>query len=315
MAFGSIQSKTVAILGYGNQGRAHALCLRDSGVAVVVGAREGGIAWKTAVQDGFAPVRFEEAAKAEVVMFLLPDQVIAPAFRDLVPVLEASPKAIGFAHGFAFHFGGVPRLETCEYFLVAPKGAGSVLRARYLDGTGLATTYAAAEGSRPQTLELAESYARAIASGAKFIRPTTFQMETEGDLFGEQTVLVGGIMELMRNAFETLVQNGIPAEMAFFDVCQELRATVDLFLKEGPVGMAEKISPTALYGAATRGPRVVGKAAREQMQEIFEQVRSGAFAKELLDEVQSGSAKLKAAKARDVGSEWQKTYEKVKEFL
>jgi ketol-acid reductoisomerase len=312
----TIQSKTVAILGYGNQGRAHALNLRDSGVRVLVGARPEGRAWGTAKQDGFNPLPFVQAAQqADVVMFLLPDQTIAPAFRDLAPVFEAAPKQIGFAHGFAFHFGGVPVLAGCGYFLVAPKGAGAMLRGRFESGSGLPTTFAVAPGSDEATRAVAESYAFAIAGRTSLIRETTFPLETEGDLFGEQVVLVGGLMELMRSAFETLVRNGHPAEMAFFDVCQEVQVTVDLFLKHGPVGMAEKISPTALYGAATRGPRVIDDAAREQMQKIFDEVRSGEFARELLGEFQSGGDKLEAARNRDKGSVWEETYNGLKPQL
>lgn len=219
---------------------------------MVVGARSEGKAWQQASADGFAPVSFEDAVEqAQVVMFLLPDQLIAPAFRDLSPLLEINSRWIGFAHGFAYHFGGVPRLANCEYFLVAPKGAGSMLRARFEQGGGLPTTYAVGEGASPATRSIAETYARAIAGNTGFIRETTFQFETEGDLFGEQVVLVGGLMELMHAAFDTLVRNGHSSEMAFFDVCQELQVTVDLFLKYGPTVMAEKISPTALYGAAT----------------------------------------------------------------
>lgn len=315
MTLESIQSKTVAILGYGNQGRAHALNLRDAGVSVRVGARPQGAAWKYAVEDGFAPETFATAAEAEVVMFLLPDQTIAPVFRELQTVLARGPKYIGFAHGFAYHFGGVPHLPNCQYFLVAPKGAGAMLRARYTSGGGLATTFAVAPDSHPGTRALAESYARAIAGKASFIRETTFALETEGDLFGEQVVLVGGLTELMRAAFETLVRNGHPPEMAFFDVCQEVQVTVDLFLKHGPTGMAEKISPTALYGAATRGPRIINAESRAAMQKIFEEVRSGEFGKELLNEVATGGKNLAAAKARDAQSDWQKTYDSLKPHL
>lgn len=313
MGLESLQSKTVSILGYGNQGRAHALNLRDSGVQVVVGARPEGKAWKQAEADGFAPRPFEQAVgESEVVMFLLPDQLIAPVFKDLVPLLEKTPKWIGFAHGFAYHFGEVPHLPSCQYFLVAPKGAGAMLRSRYEAGNGLPTTFAVAKGSSLETHALAEAYARAIAGKTSFIRETTFQMETEGDLFGEQVVLVGGLMELMRAAFETLVRNGHPPEMAFFDVCQEVQVTVDLFLKYGPVGMAEKISPTALYGAATRGPRIVGEAAKAEMQRVFDEVRSGDFAKELLQEFQKGGKRLQAARESAIGSDWEKAFQDLK---
>jgi ketol-acid reductoisomerase len=316
MGLESLQSKTVAILGYGNQGRAHALNLRDSGVSVLVGARAEGKGWKQAQADGFPPLSFAEAAaQAHVIAFLLPDQIIAPVFRDLAPVLEKETKWIGFAHGFAYYFGGVPQLPNCGYFLAAPKGAGALLRARFEAGQGLPTVFAVANGSCEATRKIAEAYARAIAGKTPFIRETTFQLETEGDLFGEQVVLVGGILELMRSAFETLVRNGHPPEMAFFDVCQEVQATVDLFLSSGPVGITEKISPTALYGAATRGPRVIGEKAKEEMQKIFEEIRTGTFANELLEEFKAGSVHLKSAKERDRDSTWEKAFQTTQKSL
>lgn len=310
MALESLQSKQVAILGYGNQGRSHALNLRDSGIAVIVGARPEGRAAQTALSDGFEVFPLAEAARrAEVVLLLLPDQLIAGVFSDLRPIVENSGKYIGFAHGFAFQFGGMPRWPGCHYFLAAPKGAGSVLRAKYEAGSGLPTCYAVAPGSAEHVRQLARDYAQAIAGKTGFLRETTFELETEGDLFGEQVVLVGGIVELMRSAFDTLVRHGHPPEFAFFDVCQEVRATVDLFLREGPAGMQDKISPTALYGAVTRGPRVINDAAKAEMEKIFQEVRSGAFAAELLREFQEGGKTLAQAKAGMRSSAWQKTYE------
>lgn len=315
MALETLQSKRVAVLGYGNQGRAQALNLRDRGILATIGARREGSAWERAEKDGFAPVTFSEAARADVVMFLLPDQSIAPVMRDLIPILEDSNKWIGFAHGFAYQFGGVPRLPHCQYFLVAPKGAGAMLRARFEAGEGLPTTYAVAPGSSDHTRALAREYAGAIAGKTAFLEETTFALETEGDLFGEQAVLVGGLMELMRAAFETLVKNGHPPEMAFFDVCQEVQVTVDLFLKYGPGGMAEKISPTALYGAATRGPRIIDDRTREQMQRMFAEVRSGAFAEEFLEEIRRGGKLLEARKQELTHSQWNRAFQSLREKL
>ncbi|MBY0372003.1 ketol-acid reductoisomerase [bacterium] len=316
MALESIQSRTVAILGYGNQGRAHALNLRDRGIRVLVGARPEGRAQQQARDDGFEVFGLEEAARqAEIVMLLLPDQLISSALTDLRPALEGQRKWIGFAHGFAFQFANVPQYAGCEYFLAAPKGAGSVLRAKFEQGSGLPTCFAIAPGASAETREIARAYAEAIAGKTSFIRETTFQWETEGDLFGEQVVLVGGITELMRSAFETLVRHGHPPELAFFDVCQEVRATVDLFLQQGPAQMLEKISPTALYGAATRGPRVIPEKAREEMNRIFEEVRSGAFAKELFEEFRKGAPVMKEAKRAAREGDWEKAYESVKDSV
>jgi ketol-acid reductoisomerase len=313
MALESIQSKKVAILGYGNQGRAHAANLRDCGVEVLVGARETGRAWGKAIEDGFLPVSFSKAVReADVVMFLLPDTAISTAYAQLESELSSGPKWVGFAHGFSFQFGQLKPLPTVQFFLVAPKGAGSVLRARFCSGEGLPTVFAVAAGSTEATRHIAESYARAIARGTSFLKETTFQIETEGDLFAEQVVLVGGVMELMRNAFQTLVENGHPPEMAFFDTCQELTATLDLFINAGPSGMLAKISPTALYGAATRGPRVVPPETRATMQLVFDEIRSGAFARELQS---AGEAALEKARSKESGSLWDKTYLGLKPYL
>lgn len=316
MALESIQSKKVAILGYGNQGRAHAANLRDSGVEVLVGARPDGKAWAQAAQDGFVPTSFSEAAhEADVVMFLLPDTSIPGVYAQLESELSKGEKWVGFAHGFAFQFGHLKRLPNVQFFLAAPKGAGSVLRARFCSGEGLPTVFAIAPGSSDATRELASSYARAIAGPTPFLKETSFQFETEGDLFAEQVVLVGGVMELMRNAFLTLVENGHSPEMAFFDTCQELTATLDLFIKSGPSGMLAKISPTALYGAATRGPRVVPPETREIMQSIFNEIRSGSFAEELQAEVKRGGAALEAARGSENGTVWESTYARLKPYL
>lgn len=248
-------------------------------------------------------------------MFLLPDTVIPTVYAEVESELSSGEKWIGFAHGFSFQFGRLRRLPKAQYFLAAPKGAGSVLRARFCSGEGLPTVFAVAPGSTETTRRLALSYARAIAGATPFLKETTFQLETEGDLFAEQVILVGGVMELMRNAFQTLVENGHPPEMAFFDTCQELTATLDLFIKSGPSGMLAKISPTALYGAATRGPRVVPPETRATMQAIFSEIREGTFARELQAEVAAGGAVLQAARAKEQGTVWDKTYAELKPYF
>jgi ketol-acid reductoisomerase len=262
------------------------------------------------------PTSFSQAAsEADVVMFLLPDTAIPAVYAQLESELSQGDKWIGFAHGFSFQFGKLKRLPNVQFFLAAPKGAGSVLRAKFCSGEGLPTVFAVAPDSKASTREIASSYARAIAGPTSFLKETTFQFETEGDLFAEQVILVGGVRELMQHAFETLVANGHSPEMAFFDTCQELTATLDLFMKAGPSGMLSQISPTALYGAATRGPRVVPPATRATMQTIFEEVRSGAFAEELRAEVAAGGAVLEAARSKESGTVWDKTHAELKPYL
>jgi len=304
-------STPVAILGYGNQGRAQALNLRDSGIEVVIGARSGGQAFATAIADGFKPVTLEAAVQtSQVVMFLLPDTEIPKVYQSLLTLLPG--KTVGFAHGFAFHFGFLERLARCKYFLVGPKGAGAILRARYESGTGLPGIYAVAENSRPETVELAKAYAAAIGCATRYLKQTTFQEETESDLFGEQVVLCGGIPLLMQEAFEVLVENGHDPEMAFLETCFEAKLIVELWMKHGPAGMTQKISPTAFYGGLTRGREILGSDSKARMQKIFTQIRNGEFAKEWMKEGTAGAPSLKAAYSWSKDSQLQSTYEKLK---
>jgi ketol-acid reductoisomerase len=305
-----IRGKTVAILGYGNQGRAHALNLRDSGIRTIVGARSSGNAEKTALADKFETFSLAEAARqADVVMLLLPDEAIPAVYRELAGTLAG--KTIGFAHGFAFHFKLVDPLPGTSYFLVGPKGAGAILRRRYEDGPGLPGVFAIAQGAAPGTRDVATAYAKAIGCGNLLLRETTFQEETECDLFGEQSVLCGGIMELMRAAFETLVKHGHSEEMAFFECCYEARLILELFLKFGPAGMAERISPTAFYGGLTRGRRLITDDTRREIEKIFGEVRSGSFAKEWMKEVADGKPAVEAERSRLRQSRLQAVYERL----
>lgn len=300
-----IRRRTVAVLGYGNQGRAHALNLRDSGVTVLVGQRLGA-GFETARADGFTPVAPREAAaRADVVMFLFPDQVIAEVHAELEPELGAA-KVLGFAHGFAYVYGLVPRLPGREYFLVGPKGAGALLRERFVAGSGLPGVLAVAE---ERTRELAASYAKAIGCASSVLIETTFREETECDLFGEQAVLCGGILELMESAFQTLVKHGHTPEMAFFECCYEARMILELWMKFGPAGMAGRISPTAFFGGLTRGRRLVTDATRAEMEAMFREIRDGSFAKEWMSEVASGMPRLRERRAELARSALQKTYE------
>ncbi len=301
--------RKVAILGYGNQGRAHALNLRDSGVTVLVGSRPGK-SHEQAVKDGFVPLSYAEAAgKSDVAMFLFPDHLIPELHDELTPRLAG--KLIGFAHGFAFHFKFLQRIPSCGYFLVGPKGAGAILRDKFVGAHGLPGVFAVADGSPDGTRDVALAYAKGIGCGDLCLIETSFQEETECDLFGEQSVLCGGIMELMGQAFEVLVKNGHTPEMAFFECCYEARMILELWMKYGPSGMAGRISPTALFGGLTRGKRLVTAETRKELEKILGEVRSGDFAREWMNEVKNGMPTVKAGRADLERSELQRTYDRI----
>ncbi len=302
-----LKKLSFGILGYGNQGRAHALNLRDSGMTVRVGARPGK-GWDLAVKDGFKPASFlEVASSCDAVVFLLPDLVSPEVHRELLPVLKKTPKYIGFAHGFAYTYKLIERLDNCSYFLVGPKGAGAILRDNFVKGGGLPAVYAFTGNAK----ELALGYAKAIGCAGNYLLETTFEEETYCDLFGEQTVLCGGIMQLMESAFNTLVKNGMKPEMAFFECCYEARMITELWMKFGPNGFAENISPTAFFGGLTRGQSLINEEAKQKMQTMFDEVKSGKFAEEFKKEFDSGSPRLVAEKKRLKESLVEKTYQNI----
>lgn len=304
-----IQTKTVAILGYGNQGRAQALNLRDSGVKVVVGARPG-IGKELAKKDGFVPETFEAAIQAsDVVMYLFPDQVIPLVYRETKKFLKKN-QLIGFAHGFCYHFNGIEKIDYCHYFLVGSKGAGAVLRDAFERGSGLPGVYAMGKDN-PEVEVLVQSYSKAIGLTSHVLIKTTFQEETECDLFGEQVVLCGGLMELMESAFETLVKSGFNPEMAFLECCYEAKTILELWMKYGPHGLTEKISPTAFYGGLIQGRRIINESIKTEMMKVFQEIRSGEFARSWTNEVESGGKLLSKERDRIKNSLLEKTYQKL----
>jgi len=282
-----LRDRTVAILGYGNQGHAHALNLRDSGIEVVVGARAGGAGAARAVDDGFVPLEIgDAAAMGDIVMILLPDEVQRTVYADEVAARMRPGAALAFAHGFAVAFDGVETEPGRSCFLAAPKGQGDMLREAYAGGGGLPGLLAVAPGSPPETWDLAAAYAKAVGClrGGGF--PTTFREECVADQFGEQAVLCGGLVELLRAAYETLIDRGYAPENAYFECVHEVKLIADLLHRAGVDGMRKLISPTAAYGGLTRGPRLVDDRTRAEMGRILDEIESGAFAAEFIEDSQ-----------------------------
>jgi len=276
-----IKSKSVAIIGYGSQGRAHALNLRDSGVKVTVGLREGGKSWEAAQKDGFKPVSIEEAAEnSDVICMLIPDTEHGNVYRQRIESSLRAGKALMFAHGYSIRFGLIKPPKDIDVFMVAPKSPGPKLREAYLQGFGVPSLIAVEQDYSGKARELALSYSKAIGSTRVGVLETTFAEETEEDLFGEQAVLVGGLMYLINTGFETLVENGYTPELAYFEVLHEMKLIVDLVYSSGLTGMLKAVSDTAKYGGITRGKRIINDQTKERMRELLKEIKDGSFAQE-----------------------------------
>jgi ketol-acid reductoisomerase len=289
----ALRGKTIAIIGYGSQGRAHACNLKDSGYEVVVGLREGSASAALCDADGIAHTTLARAAeRAGVVMVLAPDEEQPALYlRSIAPALKAGVY-LGFAHGFGIHFGTIVPPDNVNVFMVAPKGPGRLVRSEYQAGRGVPCLIAIAKDPSGDTRALALAYAAAIGGGRAGILETTFREETETDLFGEQAVLCGGVSELVKAGFETLVEAGYSPEMAYFECLHELKLIVDLMYERGIEGMRGGVSNTAKYGDYTRGSRVIGEPARAAMRAILEEIRSGAFAQEWVAEHAAGKPRF-----------------------
>ncbi|MCC7294083.1 MAG: ketol-acid reductoisomerase [Phycisphaerales bacterium] len=310
-----LSGATVAVVGYGNQGHAHALNLRDSGVRVVVGQRPGR-GFDRAAADGFQPLPVGEAvAGADWVILTLPDETAADVFaRDIAPALKPRT-TLGFVHGFNLRFGFIAPPPGSDVIMVAPKGPGALLRSLYAAGKGLPALAAVAQDASGRAFDRALAWADAIGSTRAGVLRTTFAEETETDLFGEQVVLCGGVSALTQAAFETLVEAGYTPEFAYLECVHELKQIVDLLYERGLTAMRDRISNTAEYGDLTRGPRVIGPEAREQMKQILEEIRSGRFAAEWLAEARGGGAKFKALHEADSATEYERAGQFVRSLM
>jgi ketol-acid reductoisomerase len=284
-----ITTRKVAILGYGSQGHAHALNLKESGCDVTVGLYEGSKSWPKAEDDGLPVKTIAGAARdADVVMMLLPDERQPAVFQaDVGPNLTEGDLML-FAHGFNIHFNQIVVPPDVDLGLVAPKGPGHVLRRLYVDGKGMPSLFAVENDASGQARDAILSYARAIGSGRAGIIETSFAEETETDLFGEQAVLCGGLTALLKAGFDTLVEAGYQPELAYYECVNELKLIVDLIYEGGLAGMRYSISNTAEYGDLTRGKRVIGPEVKQKMREILAEIQSGQFADEWMAEAESG---------------------------
>jgi ketol-acid reductoisomerase len=295
-----LEGRRIAVLGYGSQGRAHALNLKDSGLDVVVGLRRGGASWPKAEADG---LRVEEPASAvkgaAVVMFLTPDMVQKALYESLVDDIEQGALLL-FAHGFAIHYGLIEPRADLDVALIAPKGPGGLVRRQYEEGHGVPCLVAVHQDASGNALALSLAYSAGIGGARAGVIETTFAEETETDLFGEQAVLCGGATELIVAGFETLVEAGYQPEVAYYEVMHELKLIVDLLHEGGLRKMHNFISDTAAWGDMISGPRVVDEHARARMREVLEDIRDGTFARNWIAENEAGMPEFKRRMAADL---------------
>ena len=285
-----IKDKKVAIFGYGSQGHAHALNLKDSGVKnIVVALREGSPSIKKVESEGLKVMSLSDAAAwADVVMVLTPDELQASIYKNHIEQRMREGTSLAFAHGLNIHFNLINSRKDLDVFMVAPKGPGHLVRSEYQRGGGVPCLMAVHKDSSGKARDLAMSYACAVGGGRSGIIETTFKDECETDLFGEQTVLCGGLVELIKNGFETLVEAGYPPEMAYFECLHEVKLIVDLIYEGGIANMNYSISNTAEYGEYVSGKKIVDTKTKERMKEVLKDIQSGKFAKQWMDECKGG---------------------------
>jgi len=301
----ALDDQTVAIIGYGSQGRSQALNLRDSGVSVVIGVRNPASESAQAAQDAdFEVLSLAEAAQtADIIMLLTPDETHAELFAELAQSADLKNKAVGFAHGYAITYGLIDPDPDMDILLISPKGIGPAVRERYLAGSGVAALIAVARDASGQAQDLALAYASAIGSARVAIFETTFAEETAADLFSEQAVIVGGLTELLRAGFETMTSNGIAPEVAYYECIVEAKLILDMIVENGFTGMFAKISNTAEYGAQTAGRRIISEAVRADMDALMQGIKAGTFAQAWNAEVDQGYTNLLQGRADWAASE------------
>jgi ketol-acid reductoisomerase len=295
-----LANKTVAIIGYGSQGHAHALNLKDSGINVIVGLYPGSKSAKKAEEAGLKVHSVADAAKAaDLIMILLPDEAQKSVYKDEIEPNLTPGKILAFAHGFNIHFSQVVPPETVDVIMVAPKGPGHLVRRTYEQGQGVPCLFAVYQDASGQARDRAMAYAKGVGGTRAGILETTFKNETETDLFGEQAVLCGGLSALIKAGFDTLVEAGYEPELAYFECLHEVKLIVDLVVEGGLAKMRDSISNTAEYGDYTRGPRIVTDETRAEMRKVLKEIQSGQFAREFVLESQSGKAGFNAMRRQE----------------
>jgi len=290
-----LKDMVIAVIGYGSQGEAQAQNMRDSGLNVIIGLRSEGNSWNRAKEDGFEVYPISEAAKkGDIILILIPDMVQPAVYQDSIAQQLTEGKVLDFAHGFNIHFKQIVPSKNIDVIMVAPKSPGLRLRETYLNGFGVPALVAVYQDYTGRAKETALAISKALGCTRAGVLETTFKDETESDLVGEQTVLVGGLIELIKKGFEVLVETGYPPELAYFEACNEAKLIMDLIYQRGMIGMLRAVSDTAKYGGLTVGPKVIDDRVKGNMRRAVEDVRSGKFAKEWIEEHKTGEKKLKA---------------------
>jgi ketol-acid reductoisomerase len=284
-----LKGKKIAIIGYGIQGRGQALCLRDSGCSVVISELENTLNYEQAKNDGFSPVSADEAAKcADIIQILTQDHIQAKVYQESIKPNLKKGKALCFSHGFNIHFKQIKPPKKVDVFMIAPKGPGALVRRMYEEGKGVPSLVAVFRDATGDALKLALAYAKALKATKAGVIETTFKEETETDLFGEQTVLCGGVTELIKAGFDTLTEAGYQPEIAYFEVLHELKLITDLIQETGISGMRRRVSNTACYGDLSRGKRIITDKTRKEMKKILKEIQKGKFSREWIKENEEG---------------------------
>ena len=311
-----LKGKKVAVVGYGSQGRAQALMLRDSGVDVVVGAREGGKSWKKAEEDGHKVMPIGGSARnADIIHILLPDEIQSSVYGKEIAAHMHAGKTLSFSHGFNIVYGLIKPPRGVDVIMVAPIGPGSEARRLYLEGGGLPAIVAVHKNETGGARETALGMAKAMGFTKTGVLEGSFEQETFTDLFGEQVVLCGGLTELIKHGYDTLVENGYPQEMAYFEILHQVELVARLLRKGGIGGMWHEVSNTAEYGGRTTGPKIVPLKVKEDMKEVLQKIESGKFAKEFLKEFKEGMPNMKKWREEDKNLSIEKTGKKIRSLF